>query len=85
MDEDFKLVEAAGFTYQIKLAATTTIAALHYLRELAKESGVAMEEITAEQILKKFSEADAAILKNQSAMDEFLADRARQENLRQGK
>ena len=56
MDEDFKLVEAAGFTYQIKLAATTTIAALHYLRELAKESGVAMEENNSEeQILAKFS------------------------------
>ena len=71
---DFALIENANFSREIKMVAQTTMAALHYIKELSVELGIPMEQITAEHIVARASESDAQIRKHQEWLASSGAD-----------
>jgi len=59
--EDLTLIEAANFERETKLSVTSIVTSLHYLKGLAAERGMKMEQITAQLIVNEFSGADAKL------------------------
>ncbi len=49
--EDFKLLDSSGFDANHQFVATTSIAALYFLKDLCKKKGVPIEKITARDII----------------------------------
>ncbi len=72
--KDFELIEKAGFTHEIKFMAQAAVSSLYYLKSLSLKSGIPIEQITAEQIIKEFSGADAQIKEHQQKFSSFLKD-----------
>ena len=55
---DIEKVKGAGFNPHLEFVATGAVSALHYLRAIAKERGIPMEEITAEMIMENLSQVE---------------------------
>lgn len=63
--KDFELIEKANLTTEVKFVTQTTVAALHYLKSLATQLGIPMEQITVEHIIHESSREDAKIREQQ--------------------
>jgi hypothetical protein len=64
--KDYEMLEKAGFVPVIRFAAHSAIGSLHFLRELAKQRGISVDEITAAMIINEFSAKNAEALANRA-------------------
>lgn len=54
---DYEMIEEAGLNASLKFVAQTTVASLHFLRELSQLLGKPMEQLTAKDVVDHLKEA----------------------------
>ena len=59
--EDFEIIEKAGFTPTISVAAQTAVSSLYFLKSLSSKLGIPLDQITVEHIVHELSHADLQI------------------------
>ena len=71
--KDLELVEKSGFTPDVKFVAQMAVVSLHLLKSLSSKLCIPIEQITAEQIIQEFSQADAQIREHTQKFAAFFA------------
>ena len=62
---DFEFIEKADFHSDVKLVAQSAVASLPYLKKLAAERGIPMEQITGQLIIEELAKPAAQMREHQ--------------------